>query len=237
MTLKLPIVTASLLLGSALLLSSCYTEDPGPIQEYEKEYNVVDFDRLEMGDAFKITVEQGSLFEVKVSGDRRNIDDLIVEKEGSTLVVRYEENRNRRHNTEIEITMPSLTGVNFSGASDSKVRGFEDSVELDVTLSGASTCQLDVVAAEINLVVSGASYLYLYGEGDSMTANISGASVMKAFHYPVAHAALTVSGASDGNVSVSEDLEAVASGASVITYRGNPTVTSQVSGASTVRQD
>jgi hypothetical protein len=237
MKLQFHTLTYIIAFASATLLTSCYTEDPGPIQEYNKEFTVVDFDRLEMGDAFNITVEEGDSFQISAKGDRRNIDDLIVEKQGSTLVVRYDGSRNRKHNTAIKITMPSLLSVNFSGASDSRVSGFDNLETLNIHLSGGSICQLNVKADRVAAVVSGASYLYMNGSGDEIRAELSGASVLKAYHYPVSSANVRASGASDGNVMVSGNLDAVATGASVISYRGNPAVTSEVSGASSVRQD
>ena len=223
--------------ASAVVLSSCYSEDPGPIREAEKTFTVVDFDRLEMGDAFHITVTRGSLFEVTALGDQRNIDDLVVEKEGSTLVIRYDESRNRRHATKIRITMPSILSATFSGATDSRISGFADLEAFSIHLSGASTCQLEMNAASVDAILSGASHLYMYGEGQTIDADLSGASVLKAFQYPVASAMISASGASDGNVRVSDHLDARASGASVITYRGDPAVDAEVSGSSTVRQD
>jgi hypothetical protein len=234
---KSNLLSLAALVSIASLLTACYTEDPGPIQHYEKQFSVVDFDRVEIGDALKINIEQSNLFKIIADGDRRNVEDLIVEKEGTTLVVRFDEYRNRRHNTEITIKMPVLLGATLSGATDSKIRGFEENETLDIRLSGASVCQLDVFCDQLDAVVSGASYLYLYGEGQSLVADLSGASVLKAFRYPVVSADIKASGASDGNVSVSGSLHAIASGASVILYRGNPTVTSDVSGSSTVRQD
>src|SRR5687767_3152890 len=104
------------------VLSSCTeTEDPGPLQEVYEEFSVEDFNRLEIGDAIHVDVEQGNYFEISVRGDRRNIDDLDVFKEGSTLIVRFDENRNRQHDTYITITLPTLVSVNFSGASDSRI--------------------------------------------------------------------------------------------------------------------
>jgi hypothetical protein len=222
---------------SATLLTSCYTEDPGPIQEYDKDFTVTDFDKLQMGDAFNITVEQGDLFQIKATGDRRNIDDLIVDKDGSTLRIRFDNSRNRKHDTSIKITMPSLQKLSFSGATDSRVSGFTDLDNLDIHLSGASVCQLDVNAGHVDALVSGASYLYMNGAGYDIRVDLSGASVLKAFHYAVEKANIKASGASDGNVLVTGNLDALATGASVIIYRGNPAVTSEVSGASTVKQD
>src|SRR5688572_8325313 len=87
------------------LLTSCHNEDPGPLQEVHKDYSLIDFDRLEMGSAFNIEVEQGNEFRVRVEGDRRNIDDLEVYKSGSTLIIEFEDDANRHHDTYINITM------------------------------------------------------------------------------------------------------------------------------------
>lgn len=222
----------------SVLVTSCYqAEDPGPLQDYERDFSIVDFDRLDMGDAFHITVRQGNLFEVKASGDRRNIDDLIVRKEGSTLLIRYDENRNRRHTTYIDITMPTLHAAYFSGATDSRVSGFDDIENLTINLSGASTSQFDVYAANLDVLLSGASQLYLYGEGEVMDAEVSGASYLRAFSFPTNTSRLNVSGASKVNVTAANELNVVATGASHVSYRGTPQVESEVSGASAVEPD
>jgi hypothetical protein len=228
----------TLIILSTALLSSCYqSEDPGPIQEVQKEYPILDFDRLEMGDAFNITVERGDFYEVSVRGDRRNVDDLSVRKEGGSLVIGYQTIRNRKHTTYITIKTPQLLAANFSGASNSKVVGFENVDAFNLYLSGASVCQMNCNASSLNVTLSGASYLNVRGEGENLKGELSGASTLKAFNYPVSQAEIRASGASDGNVTVSNKLKAVVTGASVIRYHGAPTVISDVSGSSTVRQD
>jgi hypothetical protein len=229
---------SSLGLAAATLFTSCdYNEDPGPLQEERKEFSVTDFDRLELGDAFIIDVEQGNYFEILVHGDRRNINDLEVKKEGTTLIIRYDETRSRKHDTYISITMPSLVSATFTGASDSRVSGFYDMENLDFYLAGASQCQLDVETKNLKIVLSGASTANIRGSGQVMKAEISGASELKAFYCPVGTADLYVSGASDGNVSVTDQLNVVASGSSVVVYRGNPVITSQLSGSSSVHPE
>ena len=225
------------IIASTSLLTSCENEDPGPLQEVEREYPVTDFDRLEMGSAFNITVEQGNIYSVEVRGDRRNLDDLDVYKSGSTLVVKYDDNGNRRHDTYITITMPSLKGVNFSGASISKIRGFESDEDFDFYLSGASKSQMESDFREIDMVVAGASSLVLFGSGDELKGEISGASSVKAFDFPVREVDIELSGASEGKVMVTDELKVRASGASSVLYRGNPSVTSNTSGASSVQKD
>jgi hypothetical protein len=234
-TIKLLAIT---LMGAmSLFLSSCYTEDPGDLRPAEETYDIVDFDRLEMGDEFVIRVEQGNFFSVSVRGDERNIDDLIVRKEGSTLIVRYEDNHNRKHDTYIDITMPVLHEVNFSGASNSVVTGFLHDGVFKISLSGGSVSQIDLDGEVTDLSLSGASILTLTGSSAELSAGVSGASVLKAFNFPVDEAYVNASGASSVKVTVANKLNAVASGASSILYRGSPAVTSNVSGGSSVHHD
>jgi hypothetical protein len=232
-------IASLLILLSSLTLTSCYleTEDPGPVQTTETEFVIEDFNRLEMGSAFNVHVEQGDHFEVRARGDRRNIDDLDVRKEGNTLVISFDNYHNRNHTTYIDITMPTVVAVNFSGASESKISGFEDIESLDVYLSGASVGQVDANVKHVDIVLSGASHLSMFGSGENMIADVSGASILKNYNFPVDIARVNVSGASGANVTVNTSLKVIANGASIVRFRGNPTVTSDVSGASSVRQD
>lgn len=235
-TLLKPLYFALIALVS-LLLAGCFVEDPGPRQETERQFTIVDFDRLEMGSGLHIDVEYGSFFSVTASGDRRNIDDLIVKREGTTLVIRYSNDHERRHDTFIRITMPSLDAVNFSGGSESRVSGFYDAEDFDVFLSGGSVCQLDVDATSLNTVLSGASYLNVRGSGDVVDADISGASAFKAFNFPVSDATVHLSGASDAQITATDHLVVTATGASHLLYRGDALLTSEISGASSVQQE
>lgn len=239
MTTKLTnYVTYTIIAFATLVFTACdYSEDPGPLQEIEKEFNEIDFDRLEMGDALHIDVVQGNYFEISVRGERRNVNDLEVYKEGTTLVIRFDEWENRRHETYVTITMPTIVSANFSGATNTRVSGFEELTKFDLYLSGASVSQIDIVAGEFKTVVSGASVLNLRGSANSLKAEITGASVIKGFNFPVVSADVLATGASHGSITVADNLRAIASGASSITYRGNPTVTSEVSGSSSVRQE
>ncbi|HEX5167571.1 MAG TPA: head GIN domain-containing protein [Cyclobacteriaceae bacterium] len=221
------------------LLTSCFNdEDPGPLQSDERTYSIVDFDRLEIGSAMIITVEQGNFFSVQVRGDRRNLNDLDVFKDGNTLVARFDEQGNRSHDTYITITMPLLRSANFSGASNSKVSGFSlNDDRFGLYLSGASVCQLNGDFGEMKLVVSGASVFTLTGTGDELDAELSGASLLNAFDYDVDAANVEASGASKAKVSVNKELYAEASGASIIAYHGDPSVISNTSGGSSVIKD
>lgn len=227
---------AILLLGT-LLMYSCLEEDPGPRQSDSRTYAMVDFDRIEAGDALTITIRHGITFSVSANGDRRNLDDLLIYKNGSTLILRYDHYEKRQYSTNIDITLPVFYGGDFSSAVNADISGFTNISQFDLSLSGASLAQLDVEASELNFLLSGASQLRLTGKGEKLNGTISGASLLSAFSYPSTQAKLIVSGASNGKVNVSQQLEVNASGASLIIYRGNPQLEVEASGESVVRQD
>lgn len=222
MKIEKVLAAAALFTSLATTLSSCYeNQDPGPLQQQEKEYNVADFDRLEIGDALNVTVSQGAGFSVNVNGDRRNIDDLEVQTIGSSLRMKFNNNGRpdvRQHPTYITIVMPTLSGVLFSGAVSSTISGFVMENKFDVELSGAS--QLDIT-----------------GSATHIDANLSGASKLYSFGFETQSADIQASGASKAEVMATQSLKATASGASKIRYRGNPTLNVYVSGASSIGAD
>lgn len=231
-------VLAAVALAVTMATSSClYTEDPGPLQDGEREFGVTGFDKLEMGSAFVIEVRRADAFSVQAYGDERNLDDLEVFTDGTKLVIRFEDHQPRKHTTYLNIAMPELKGVNFSGASNAEINGFDTEGEADIRLSGASVAHLDMEADELKVSLSGASTLTVRGQALEMNANLSGASVLKAFEFPVNEADVDASGASKAQVLVTNHLKANASGASSVVYRGDASVDANSSGGSSIKKD
>jgi hypothetical protein len=224
-----------------MVMTSCYfnedfgpKNDPGKLQEDDRIYSITGFNRVEAGDALDVTVTQGAFFSVTAYGDTRNLDDLEVEKVGSTLVFRFDRNFTRQYTTFIEIVMPDVKGIDFGGAVHGVVNSFTSASSIDLTLSGASNTSMNVDATQLVLKVSGASKLNLTGEAHRIEGIISGASLLTAIEFPVSEAKFTVSGASEVRVNVSDNLIASLSGASHLSYLGNPQIQSTTSGASQI---
>jgi len=218
-------------------LTACNEEDPGPFQQDRQSYAVVDFDRIEAEDALIVDIKYGENFSIEANGDRRNLNDLLVIKNGGTLSLRFNHSERRQYATYVNITLPALYGVDFSGAVNAKVSGFTNISRMDLSLSGASLGSINMNVEKIHFSLSGASQLRLSGEGQLVDGNVSGASILSAFDFNTTTSTLTVSGASHGNVTVSQRLEVSASGASEVLYRGRPQVIAEVTGSSVVRED
>ncbi|RYU97173.1 head GIN domain-containing protein [Emticicia agri] len=223
----------------AFSISSCGLLQQGiePRNPEDKTFNLRNFDKLEMGNAFHINVKQGNDFKIQANGDSRDIDDLIVKVNNGELKIYYANWRVRRYRMEIDIEMPTVKEIDFSGASTSYIEGFDNLDELEIDLSGSSRATLSAKARFYEIDLSGASELDIEGSGKEMEIDLSGASKLNAFDTVVEKATLDVSGASSGRVNVSGQLNVRASGASKVRYRGNPQVNSNLSGSSKVEKD
>lgn len=212
-------VVSMLLILSTPLISCNEREGIGPYQTGSQTFNLNGFDRLQMGDAFGITVRQGNTFSVTATGDRRNLDDLDVRVSNGRLIAKYRSlRRNRQYETAFKITMPKLAAADFSGASRSTVSGFTGE-DMSIDLSGASNMTISGSFERLKTDVSGASDLHAFDAiANTVDARASGASLLQA--------------------TATTRLSATASGASDIRYRGNPTqLEMNSSGASSIRRE
>jgi hypothetical protein len=210
-----------------------------PLDEV-RNFNLNGFDKLAMGSALTINVQQGSSFSVKASGREQDLDDLEVIVSNGTLKVRYKNGKwgwNNRKNVRFDITMPQLRGIDFSGACSATVKGFRDQGNVTVDVSGASTANIDLDADRVTADFSGASTVNLNGKATSLSGEVSGATTLKAYGLQTKTVKLDVSGASGASVSASEAMSVDASGASSVRYRGGAAVSVHTSGASSVRKD
>lgn len=210
----------------------------------KKGYPLKDFDKLDMSSAFQIEVTQGSTFSVSVDAERsEDLDDLSVIIRNGTLIAKYRDGKggwkwnNNRKKVYFAIVMPTLKLVDFSGATKSKISGFNDLEELILKFSGAANSEINVKADKVKLDCSGASSIKMNGNASKMNFDVSGASNVNCYNFPAKDVDADISGASSVKVNASKTLSVEASGASSLRYRGQPSVKSDVSGASSVKSE
>ncbi len=236
-----------LMLGSLIVVSlACSLPELPPIslESFTGSGNVVtreeaisDFDKVEISHSFVVDIKQGESFSVVIRVDDNLIEQLQVEKFGSTLKIGLKPGISLVSNAtlEAEITMPELTLLDLSGASNAKISGFKSTKNLTVDLSGASSLRGDIGAGDISIDLSGSSDANLTGSGGNLTLDASGSSDVDLSDFPVADAGIDASGASTVTVNPSGRLDVEASGASNVYYLGDPGMgTIDTSGASSV---
>ncbi len=248
------LMVAILTLG---LLVGCGGTVTGSGNPDTQEFNFSDFTRVDVQHAFELEVTQSDSYSVIITADDNLFDYIQVSKSGETLKIKLEWGYNYPSYTAIaKITMPNLRGLSLSGASQAIVEDFSSSQSFSADLSGASTLDMSNMSAgdiKLNLSgasrvkgnftasggadfdLSGASTVELDGSANDMLVEASGASRLKLGDFQVNNADVNLSGASTGTVNLDGRLDANLSGASKLTYIGEPTMgTINTSGGSTL---
>lgn len=237
---------------AAIALGSGYWPMDGRVrgsgQLDTRAMDVTAFTAVEVGWAFTVTVEQADAFSVDITAEDNLFDYIVVDQAGDTVTIGLAPGYSYNHaamTLRAVVTLPRLEALALSGASSGTLRGFHASHPLSLDVSGASSLALtdlstgpidtDVSGASTltggvtasgtaQFRVSGASTLELTGSAQDGVFDIDGSSTVRLGAYPLLNANVTLGGASHATINLSGRLNADVSGASHLTYLGDPTL-------------
>lgn len=209
-----------------------------------KYYDYSGFTNVVVDSGFDVEVDYADACMVAVTVDDNLVQEhLKVELDGDTLHIGLEPLWNYHDVTiKARVGMPRLTGLEASGSSSVLVTKLKtgDAIQLEasgssavemvgvsfgaVTLdvSGASRVEGSAEVGEVAGEVSGGSVLDLAGTASGLRLDVSGGSRLELLELGVTDADLTLSGGSNGRVTVDGTLDARVSGGSRLEYAGDP---------------
>lgn len=191
-----------------------------------REMNAEGFTSLELGYTFEVVITPGKRFRTAVTADDNLFTYIKVVREDANLRIFLDADDKSIQDATLKaaITMPSLEGLNLSGASSVTVKGFKQAGAVKVAVGGASHLKGDLQADTLDLKAAGASHVMLEGAAKKATLFASGASFLRLKDLRIATASVQLSGASHAFLRVKDKLEYNVSGASHLQYRGDPTL-------------
>lgn len=177
--------------------------------------NVTGFTKIDAGGAINVEILAQKDYRVEVQADDNLLSNIKTEVSGDTLKIYSEDRISPKTQINVKISMPSIESLDVSGASSGNI--------------------LNVKADLLELKASGASKIGVKGEAKTLNADANGASTIDAEALQVEDAEVEASGASKAVVSATNELNVEASGASKISYVGEPkNIKQNSSGASSV---
>lgn len=211
---KIPFV---LLAGCVVFVAGCHLpgiRGNGHIKTEERQ--VAAFANLDVGGAFEIEWLNGSP-SLRIATDENLLPHIEANVSDDTLHVRTRDHVWPTHGIKVVVSSPTRTGGRIRGA-----------VKLTVKQLSGSTFALES---------KGASEVSLDGSIDRLLVDMTGASQLAADGLKAKTAEISTTGAGDAEVSVTDSLQAVITGAGKVTYSGNPpTIKKQITGAGSIRR-
>lgn len=188
------------------------------------ERSVGYFNKLKVGGAFHVFISQGESESVtiKTNGDD-DASRVITNVNNKVLEISSKKGRYKnKGGLTIHITMTDIKEFSISGASQVQSEDLLNAPELTLNLSGASQAILNIRSDNLKLKSSGAAGVELSGSSTTVNIAASGATNISAFDLKTMHTEIEASGASNIEISASENLIVSAKDASNIEYTGTP---------------
>lgn len=211
---KIPIV---LLAGYVVLVVGCHLPGVrGNGQIKTEERPITAFANMDASGAFEIEWQSGSP-SLRITTDENLLHYIENEISGDTLRLRTRDHVWPTHGIKVAISSPTRTGGKMRGA-----------VKLTVKQLRGPTFALES---------KGAAEVVLDGSIDRLLVDMTGASQLAADGLQAKTAEISTTGAGDADVSVTDTLKVVITGAGKVTYSGNPpTIEKQITGAGSIRR-
>jgi hypothetical protein len=201
------------------------------------------FHAIRISNAFDVYISQGNEDAVAISASKQEYKDKIITKvENGVLIIRFDEDKKfwkgfsgDKTKLKAYISIKKIDRLDVSGACDVFFEEGISAEELSVNLSGASDIKGKIDTKKLTVNLSGASDMTITGNAATVNIEVSGASDFKGFDLVTNYCDAKASGASSVNITVNKELNANASGASSVRFKGEGLIRDiKTSGASNV---
>jgi len=213
----------------------------GPVIIEEREIDMSDIDIIDVHSAISVEFKLSDRDFLTVETHEDMIPTIITDIRGSTLTIRQDPRVRYRNVRTLLVTVHSQSVPKVFYTHGASRLICNEPLKVDsISLYASGTSQLRFKNIEstgsVNFKIDGASTVEVAGSAESVLAQISGASRLRASNLDVNRCDVTISGASRAELgSIGGELSLSASGASRLDYRGSPTIKRQdVSGASRI---
>ncbi len=218
---------AAIIIGLTFMFA-CSTDDKiFPSSTITTDERIVEnYDGIEVSSAFTVDIEFSDTEElIEIEANKNLQQHIIVEKSNGKLKIKLENNISIRGGNMVLkahiITKNPISSVSVNGASHIT---FVNTLKADIVyfkLTGASSIDGSIESNILDAEVEGASSLRLKGATTQLNGRLTGASLLNNFDLITNDVDLHLSGASNSSITAKNKIDLVASGASVLRYKGN----------------
>lgn len=221
----------ALILIMLLLLSGCTCIDGSGDVVLKEDYVVSYFDSVNLMGAADIYITQGDKNSLRVEAEDNLFDHLRFDVFNNELNIEQKTCIKPSKPIKVFVTMNDVKRLSVSGAGRLVSENELSSPDITVDISGAGETDLNVRTQKLTVDISGAGDTVFTGNADRFVYTLSGSGELDAGSLKTAITDVKISGAGDALVDAEQDLFVTVSGTGDVLYKGNPMVTSDISGS------
>lgn len=215
-------IVALLSLFSFLLIGNMVVAQKTETREVDS------FESISLSIHAKVYVNQESTTSLTIKGKADDLNEIITEVEGSTLIIKRKKGnwnwKNSFGKIEVYISSPKIKDLKISGSGDIIAKTPIKTNSAMYAISGSGNLYIDDLnASTVECHISGSGNINLKGEDvKEFEAHISGSGNVDAGYLKSESASIRISGSGDCKVYATKMLNARVAGSGDIYYRGKP---------------
>jgi hypothetical protein len=195
-----------------------------------------EFDRISVSGGYKVVLKQDSSFGIKITADDNLLKYIKTEVANQKLKIYSKRNFCNNSQLVINIGVKSLKELKATGGIELISDGKIITKDIAFKLTGATKLSIELNAINVTTTGSGATEVNLKGNASSHIIDLSGSGKVNALDFAVNNCDIQTAGVGESRVNVTNILNIHSSGASSVKYKGNPQITNDKSGASSVEK-
>lgn len=209
-----------------LILSSCifdFTDSvTGNGNLTTENRDIADFSSIRASGGLKVKINIGKEYSVSVEADENLQEYILTEVHSGELNIATERNIRHAKARNVIVTLPELNEISVSGAADVSCETLLKTDKFDADVSSAGKLEMEIKAKEIILEASSSGKIKIFGESDQLRLNVSSAGSIDADKLMVKYCKASASSAGSASLWVTDEIEADASSAGSLVYKGDP---------------
>jgi len=186
---------------------------------------VDDFNKIKVNSVIQVELYHGTPGEIEIYTENIPLGKVISEVRNGRLNLDIESRRKGWNDIEVQVRVPfkDLSKIECKTAASLTSKGQLQIDELEIKLSEAGQCELDLDCNSLLVDLNSASNLSLSGTCKFLEANINSASSLHAFNLNTTNADIFANSMGKAKVNVKNDLHIKANSMAKVTYMGEPT--------------
>ena len=180
------------------------------------------FTGVSVGEAIDLYLIPGSSESAKVIVDGLDLDEVLTEVRGDRLKIHLDDNNYEDIDVEVWVTYKTLNSIEVSSAASVKTEGVLKSSTLKIEASSAGDGILEIDVKELDVEVSSSADLEIRGKAEMGEVSVYSAGRFDGYELNWLEVKASASSAGTARINAITRLDAKASSAGNIRYKGNP---------------
>lgn len=227
-----------LAISFSVYFASC---DSGPIECIRASSNIIsetrdhkDFKGVVFSNVGDLILTQGPEFSFKIEGPENVVELAITKVENELLIIGSEVCFNGSYDIKVEITAPDYEQITFTGEGTITTVGQIDADILELELIGRGDIDAIIFADTLYTTIAGTGKVSYSGSVIRHQLIFSGDNALNSYSLVTDHTSINFTGIGDSYVTANKTLDVVLEGEGDVYYKGDPLVTSDITGTGSI---